>query len=271
MITLSASAIKKALRCQQLWNLTYEHKKEPINDGSFELSYGKTFHELLEGGFPEYFGPGWNAVVNEHLIAYQSFYATDDVVVIAREVPFEFNLTSDIRLHGYLDAIVRIGDKYYIQETKTTGKITPEYWDRREQDVQVGIYLLAAQEGALNYPISGVIYDVTSRPGIRKKRNEEHLDYVQRVADWYYDNQETAFERRIMTRTAEQLDELAGDIMMLADQLQQKKFVRNRDSCYNFRKKCGFYDVCFNGESLDNTELYQIRKSSRTDTGEKVD
>lgn len=263
MITLSASAIKKALRCQQLWGFTYDSKVEPLSDGSFELSYGKTFHEMLEGFNPTYFGPFWNCVVKEHLEAYKHYYKSDGVEVVQREVAFEFMLTDDVRIHGYLDAIVKVDGEYYIQETKTTGKITEQYWDRRSQDIQVGIYLLAAKHGAIPYDIKGVIYDVTSRPGIRKKRNEDELDYLQRVADWYFDNKEVAFERRVMTRTTEQLDDLVGDILMLADQLQQKKFVKNRDACYNFRQRCGFYEVCFEGESLKNPELYQIRKSSR--------
>ena len=261
----SASSLKTWLRCQKLWGLTYVDRKEPVDSGSFEINYGRQFHGLLENDSPELFGSKWSSVINTHFQSYSSHWAvsaTKNYTMLEHELRFEFELAPGVVLHGYLDGVAKLNGKTYIVESKTTGAdLTGSYWDYRTQDLQVGVYLLAAKhcEALQKYDIAGVIYDVTRRPSIRQKKSESDTAYVTRVESWYFDNRHTVFMRKFMHRSDEELEDLCGEIMMIAEQQQRKQFVKNRDSCYAFRKQCGFYAHCFEGVPLSSTDHFKER------------
>jgi len=245
-------------------------KLEPAHSGSFELSYGKAFHGLLEddpGPNEELFGAKWSSVVRTHHACYEKNWAANEhwnYNVLQNEVPFSTELIPGVELHGYLDGIAELEGKNYIVETKTTGSdiSKPDYWNWKVQDEQVGVYLLASKLSPelQSYNIEGVIYDVTRRPSIKQRKNEPDQKYVDRTGVWLYDNRKSAFIRKHMTRTAEQLDDLSSDIISLHEQTSCGNFLKNRSACYQFRKQCGFYKHCFENEPLTNTTLFQVRK-----------
>jgi hypothetical protein len=266
----SASSIKTWFLCQRLWGLTYTDKREPIDSGSFEINYGRAFHGLLESDETEleHFGDKWTGVIRVHHDCYGKYWENKELTykMLEHEVPFDFELIPGVKLHGYLDGIAELNGEHYIVETKTTGSDIREgarYWEYKSQDIQVGVYLLAAKhcEELQRYNIQGVIYDVTRRPTIKQKRTESITGYINRCADWYYDNRADVFQRVIMTRTDEQLDDLVGDILIATEQQKTSMgFAKNRDACYKFSKQCGFYGTCFEGESVHDDTLYQVRK-----------
>lgn len=102
-----------------------------------------------------------------------------DMTVIASEIPFEIPINNPdstgasktFRYAGKIDKIVRIGDKTYVMEHKTSASaVTPgcDYIKRLAIDSQVSLYWLAASE--LGYDVAGVLYDVLRKPLHRPKK-----------------------------------------------------------------------------------------------------
>jgi len=269
----SASGMKTALLCMQKWDYIYNHKREPIDSGSFEASYGQEFHKLREGIPTTFFGDKWTAVLNAHDEAYVNRWSEKyenywNVNYIEHELKFQFILADQslydgiYEYNGIVDAVVELNGEMYLLETKTTGADLERFSDRIRNQLQPKLYLLAAAESDIlrPYDIQGIIIDATRRPGCRQKRTETDKQYVERVTDWYWDNKETAFRRTLITATDDELSDLSAEIMLIKDMQDRKQFVKNRDACYAYNKQCGFYAVCFEGASLSNDALYQIRK-----------
>lgn len=263
----SASGIKTFQRCPQLWKYTYVDKKEPFDDSGFEAAYGRAFHGLCEGVLIEHFGAKWKAVITEHFNAYKQRWGPSHakrwlVGYLEHELSFNLELASGYQYRGIVDAVVEMDGSNFLLETKTTGAVIDDYIAKMEHALQPALYLLAAKHSPelVHYDIQGLILDVTRRPGIRQKRGEDDDAFIQRVADWYFDNKETAFGRALITKSDNYLEDLAGELMMITDLQDQGLFAKNRDACYAFRRQCGFYPVCFQGDTLENEELYQIRK-----------
>lgn len=80
-------------------------------------------------------------------------------------LPFE----APVRLGGKLDAVVRTADgRVLIVEHKTSSEdisTGAAYWARLRLDGQVSLYYLGAE--ALGYEVSGVLYDVLGKPGMK--------------------------------------------------------------------------------------------------------
>lgn len=273
----STSSLSTSFNCMALWNYTYNHNLEPIDSDSFEANYGRSFHGLVEGNEEpiSHFGPKWQQIIRSQYEGYTKYWSnrTDSwgLDYHAHEISFEFKLTDEYVLHGIVDGVAKytgktrgglIHGKNYLVETKTTGSNFPEYMQYREQALQSCVYLLAAQLSPelQQYDIQGIIYDVVKRPTIRKKRSESDNEYIARCADWFYDNREQIFNRKLITKSQDYLDDAAADIMLQIDAINEQRWVKNRDNCYKFRRQCGFYETCFGEEKLSNNELYQVRK-----------
>lgn len=268
-VIYSVNNLKTAQRCKKLWHYNYIRKLEPVGSESFEAAYGHAFHERLEGLPSEHFGAKWNRIIDEHVHAYNSYWSAEDIEVVAREVPFEFSLTCDenYRVHGYIDAVLKLpSGEYIISDTKTTGKPAADVVKYHEHGLQLPMYVLATQHDPelAKYNISRAMIDITTRPRIKQRKTEADDDYVQRVADWLFDNQDTSFYREQFHYDSGYLHDVASEAMHLIDELEQGYYVKNRDSCYKFNEQCGFFKSCFLAEPLSNTELYQVRKSKRS-------
>lgn len=267
----SVSQLKTALECRQKWANKYIKELVPLDDGSFEINYGKAFHDRLEhGGASELFGQKWNTIVNQHYYAYCKYWeANGDVETVATEVPFEFSLTLDENylIHGYIDRVVKFCGRYHILDTKTTGSDAAGKAKYHLHSLQLPMYVLAAQSvpELQQYNIESAIIDITCRPGIRQKKNETDQEYLDRVAEWYYNRRHEVFYRsKPIEYDQGYLHNLASETMALIDELEAgNNPYKNRDSCYKFRSQCGYHPVCFSNESLTNTELFMPRKKRK--------
>ena len=264
----SASSLNTYARCPQLWEYTYCDKLEPLDDGSFEASYGRAYHSLQEGD-PDWagnFGQKWAKIIETHYDCHKKFYEARpewaDLKVVAEEVKFSYEIAPGRIAHGIVDGVVEWNGEHYLIEYKTTGQELERWFEYKEHSIQPGLYILAGKSAPelQGYNIQGIILDVTRRCTLKHSKKESDQDYVNRCAAWWYKNRATSFERRLFQRDSDYLSELEYDILSTFDAQEQKHFPKHRENCFAFRKKCGWYDVCFNGESKTNSNLFQVRK-----------
>jgi hypothetical protein len=94
--------------------------------------------------------------------------ATEQIFDIPLINPATGRESTNWRLKGRIDKVVREGSRMLLMEHKTTGDpIAPdsEYWEKLRIDSQISLYMLAARESG--YPVETVIYDVIGKPQTR--------------------------------------------------------------------------------------------------------
>ncbi len=134
------------------------------------------------------------AILLYSIAGYNWRYVADNYEVIAEEIKFSLPLRNpttgralpNVTIDGKIDKIVRSPEGlYYIEEHKSTGsELKPDstYWNNLSLDTQATLYPYAARILQLNGDleeygilsgdplISGVLYDVWHKPGIRPKK-----------------------------------------------------------------------------------------------------
>lgn len=264
----STSSLNNYARCPKLWEYTYVDKLEPIDDDSFASAYGRAYHSLQEGD-PDWagnFGITWQNIIRAHYTSHHAFFEARpewaDLEIIAAEVKFSFEIMPGKVLHGIVDGVARWNGKLYLMEYKTTGQELAKWFDYKANGIQPGLYMLAAKHSPelQKYGMfEGIIMDVTRRCTLRKAKRTDD-EYAQACSDWWYKNRHTSFERKVLTFDNEYFSELEYDILSMFDAQEAQLFFRNRESCFAFNQKCGWYDVCFGDEKKTNNELFQVRK-----------
>ncbi len=206
----SATCIADFKRCPMLFFLRHVRRLAPIETPE-DLRQGITWHKCLEilkskppqdataseallvymneayAERPPYIDPvKWETERTMLLygaIAWDWHWQDDQCETLAREVPFERNVTTTHGRRGIIDRIIRRGNSILINEYKSTAQSIDTgdpYWDRLRRDTQVTLYILEARyvqrKGKLgpNVPktplISGVLYDVFHKPLIKPKK-----------------------------------------------------------------------------------------------------
>ncbi len=99
------------------------------------------------------------------------------------EVPF---LGKKMVMQGRWDGIFKRRKETWIQETKTKSQISANLITTIHRDLQVNMYMLAA-EILTGEKVSGVVYDLVRRPGLRKKKGSKNVpaeslrDFIKRI------------------------------------------------------------------------------------------
>lgn len=264
----SASSLNTYGRCPKLWEYTYVDKLEPLDSSSFEANYGRSYHGLQEGAddWQGDFGAKWGTIIKTHYTSHQKFWEArpewEGMRVLATELKFSFEILPGKVVHGIVDGVVEWGGKNYLIEYKTTGQELDKWFEYKEHAVQPGLYILAGKHAPelQQYNIQGIILDVTRRCTLRQTKKETNSEYIGRCSDWWFKNRHAVFQRRAFDRDSAYLSELEYDILSMFEAQERKHFPRHRESCFAFRRKCGWYGVCFDNEKKTNTNLFQVRK-----------
>lgn len=235
------------------------------------------------------------------LVAYVEHYAEseDDFETIATELEIKLPIFNpDTRrpvlkayVVGYIDRILSDGYRILIEESKTTSKpIDPgsSYWERLRLDSQISIYVLGARYlqkiGKLpqDIPVSGVLYSVFHKPGIKPKnltkadlkllkdrgvyhnRKFEYNPSLVRETTGMYSARLLSdlrsrtnfyFARREIARTDKDLDEFQRELyhihQAISGSKKQNCFFKNENSCEQ-PFKCDFIPICYRG--LDTSD-----------------
>jgi hypothetical protein len=170
-------------------------------------------------------------------------------------------------------------------ERKTAGEdITPgaPFWMRLLMDVQSSIYLQGAS--ALGIEAEGILYDVLYKPKLkpllatplearkyRKKdgslyenqrdRDETPEEYGKRVLDSIVAAPEAHYQRRIIVRLERERLEAQADTWQTATAIRDARrlrlWPRNPDSCFQWSRKCDYFDACAGISTVDDPLLFE--------------
>lgn len=208
MIPQSATSITNFKQCPMLYRLRHVLRLRPIEDAE-AARVGTNWHKCLEiltepdGGQealvrhlnkayeicpPSISLADWEVertVLLYSALGWDWHWQDDQIETVAREVHFDRQVNNLYSRRGKIDRIIRRNGLLLDGEYKSTSKsIDPGslYWDRLALDSQVTLYIIEARHAQLageleeygisatDPLISGVLYDVWHRPGIRPKK-----------------------------------------------------------------------------------------------------
>lgn len=196
MELLTTSRMKAARLCQRYHHLRYELGYRPVETDDV-LRFGTLIHAGLEAWFLAKMNGAadpladalaalqgeadeFDRVRAEELIrGYHFRWQEEPLRVVGVEVEFSTKMVNPATgaasrtwtLGGKIDAIVedlRTGRMLLVEHKTSSEDITPgsSYWKRLRMDGQVSVYFAGARQ-ALGIDVTGCIYDVIAKPGIR--------------------------------------------------------------------------------------------------------
>jgi hypothetical protein len=232
----------------------------------------------------------------ELLLGYHCRWADEPIEVLAIEKEFVVDVLDPvfgeplgIKLSGKLDGVVRVGPDVLILEHKTTSfDFGPgsHYWERTRLDSQVGLYFLGAR--SLGFDPIGCLYDVIGKPksvepkratppdkrkftkeGVLYKNQSEHdespEEYRTRLRAAIANEPGGFYARARVVRTETELGDSLLDLVQTVELMKASAAAghnpRNVDSCFDFNRRCEFFEICTRAGSLDDAEKF--RKSDR--------
>jgi len=202
--------------------------------------------------------------VKQILTAYFAYWQDDACVSAVKELEFCIPLRNPKTGRpsrgwmkaGKIDDIVTVPDgRMAIFETKSTGQdisLGSDYWRKLTMDIQISIYLLAAQE--LGYPVVTTLYNVikttTKKPKLIKKVRETVDEFGARLASDIRAEPEKHFIRQEIPRLKADIEETKYDLWnyqrMLTMCARQGFWPRNPRQCLS-PWRCQFFDFCAQG------------------------
>ncbi len=174
---------------------------------------------------------------------------------------------------GKRDGLLRHKEwnKIFLYEFKTaTATGVDTYFNRLEMDRQISSNILALK--AEGVKVDGVVYDVLFKPALRllkdrkTKPDETQEEFSARLVAAIADDKQKYFQRQIVYRTEQQLENHSSDIHHVFESMETARlrnaWPRNTNMCDNFGKLCPFFSMCLGTASEADLEL-QFNKRSR--------
>lgn len=274
---LSHSGLSTLLTCEQKWMWDYEERLEPAVTAA-PLQLGGAFAKALETGDPL---DGGKAVMEDaaqqaERAAESPWVAAPDdeqteigaqIVMCAaraylnryghserREVEMRarirnpatggrYSLTHDLlaRVDGLdVEAATLIEDK--LSGSVQRGNLAQRL--RLDRQVSIGCYLVFRTTGVM---IEEVRYRVTLKPGIRRRKDESHRAYLDRIAADYESRPEHYLIEEVATRTENDFLRLERELWRWAERVRDARrdgvFPRNTGACHEYNG-CRFLAAC---------------------------
>lgn len=265
---LSVSAADTWQACNRKYYFKYELNREPKAKAA-ELTFGSAWHSHRDGTNDLHGLDGIERVKLKVLnAAYLEHYKNEPLEILAFEEEFElpsFNgdsLDPSLLVCGRIDARNAVG----LIEYKTTSSYidaSSMYWERVLDDRQIQTYLGAMW--SMGHTYNDVLYDVARKPMIKRKAKETLEDFEARLKDTIAEDPSAYFQRRVFTFTEEQVSETWRDLHSIYRQIPESglktDYPRAPRSCHAFNRPCEFLDVCRGVASVDDDNLYKIRKA----------
>lgn len=273
---LSHTRLGVLLSCAQKFKHRYEDRLEPAVKRA-PLTMGAAFAHALELGDAQ---AGFEKVMRDHADA-QEFHGGNPWVVVPDRQDAEIAATTVLAASGaYLkhyghtdvqrevtirsrlrnpdtgawshtfDVQARIdglaGDR--LIEDKFVGRVDAitEQQLALDRQVTLGTYLVWRSTGEL---IREVSYRMTKKPGIKRKQNESHDEYLARIVIDYIERPDFYLHEFTLTRTEADFERLEAELWAWAEQIRQARlrgtFPRNTASCTQWGGAgCEFLAAC---------------------------
>lgn len=275
---LSHTSLKSFLACQQQYAHHYESRLSPTVTKE-SLAIGRAFAHALELGLPEAAaialrdqaveeaqraaGNPWvtapdqaevdvqATVAREAARAYLARYgkhdATREVELRARirnpAVGGRYSLTHD--LLARVDALSP--DNLVMYEDKLVSQIPRSSFTARvalDRQVSIGAYLVWRCTGV---KVARVHYRMTLKPAIRRRQNEAHEAFLNRIAEEYAIRPDHYLAEEVATRDESDFLRLEQELWQWAEQLRQARragvWPRNTGQCHEYGG-CRFLALC---------------------------
>jgi hypothetical protein len=260
---LHASEVTCYQRCPREHQYAYGARRVPLVR-SEALTRGTSVHRWLNefwratfsGGLLDTYLPA-DPIARACCLGYAAYYGRPHLDVKAVEHPFTC-IVGGVECAGTLDVLAGSDHFDTIIEHKTTSSdISPgsAYWQQvSTTNVQVSMYA-AAFLGAK------VLYDVIRKPSLRKLRagkpNEETDDeLVARCLAAMSEEPARYFQRAVIVRLEHEHEAFARDLYMVDSLRRLPDQPRNPSSCMAFGRRCGYWPVCWDGESIDDDSKF---------------
>jgi hypothetical protein len=195
-------------------------------------------------------------------IFWEKYPPAEHMETVCREEKIEGNF-GEAGLIGYIDWVVR--DKrdgsVWLRDTKTTGRKFESVLTGFSHCVQCRFYRRLALEREWGKDVKGFILDLVKVPSIKLCGKDEKMAaklnctpmeaYIQRVKDWYADQDEDAM-KSVAIAFNEPIDnwELHDTLCHVRDMWETEALPENfskdltRSSCYAYEKVCPYYVLC---------------------------
>lgn len=164
-----------------------------------------------------------------------------------------------IPLRGKMDGVFT-SNGLYLFETKTKGRIDlGSIGDLLMFDFQVFLYLLAIETMYEKVP-KGVLYNIIRRPNLKKKANDTHLDYVNRVREDVQKDPENYFPRIPCVVTQSERSKWRDELDSILESIEawywkEGMQFRNSTACQTQYGTCPYLRMC----SRDDMTNYRKR------------
>lgn len=117
----------------------------------------------------------------------------------------------DFDFNGKCDLIASQDGKWFLVEHKTAATIPDSYIERLPLDTQVKAYIFGARE-VMGLPIKDVVYDVIKKSKKRRKANETHKEFTDRIKLDYMASPGTHFHREPLLIDSEDIRAFVHDL-----------------------------------------------------------
>ena len=254
-LTVSASRIGTFKYCRKKFFFKYIEGLTPVrysNDLYFGSVFHKGFAELEKkrsiGIATELMKDEWKSggvELAKSIIALETFAEKDESVkYFSTEEHFVVDLPDGNKLQGYFDGICTDENGTWVHELKTTGAFGEKYLDDLLRDEQATAYIYGARK--LGYEVKGVRYLIVQKPKLRQKKTETEEDYLERIRQWYKD--ENRFVLHYVFRDQTQLDIFERDLISTCADIgrarENKVFYPSPQNCKTTFRRCPYKDIC---------------------------
>lgn len=288
---LSHTRLGVFLACNQKYHWNYEQRLEPAVKKT-SLQMGAAFAHALEHNDPQ---AGFQQVMRDHADQ-TAMYAGNPWVVVPDREAAEIAATTVLaasgaylRHYGHTDTqreqtlrarirnpatgaysrtfdvqarIDGLADTRLIED-KFVGQIDPAT-DRRlllDRQVTLGCYLLWRCRGI---EVSEVAYRMTKKPSIRRRQNESHNEYLERLVTDYIERPDFYLHEFTLTRTPDDFLRLEQELWTWCEQIRAARrdgvFPRNVAACSEFGG-CPYLPLC----CREPGALHQFAERERTE------
>ena len=163
--------------------------------------------------------------------------------VLAVEDPIQFDIDGEIMV-VVPDLVVKWRDEIYVIEHKHTTRLTANFFEKFHRDTQIDIEMMGVRSkygSCAGVYVNGIV--------IRKGGPKSKLAEVELIMDKITRKDEE------LARTHEHLSKTIKRIK------EEKEFLENRTSCFNYNSRCPYLGLCTNTVHPDS-DIFEKRERS---------
>ena len=255
------------LTCERKYYWRYERCLE-LKAKPEVMMIGTLFHQgiavLLDGAFKKealkkalkavrsspYLEPAMTA---EFLVQqyYDRYALKNEWKVLWTEKTLKAPVEKGLTLAGKVDGLIEKDGDPWILEVKTTSNVDNDYLAKVALDGQLTTYMYLVH-AALGVAPAGVIYDVTCRPRIYRRQDENLKLYLSRAAVDYKATPLAFFAQQLAFRSVDSLAEFPLELRQIRKRVeacqQSRVWCKNDSVCFIRGRTCPFVPLCSDGE-----------------------